>query len=143
MKHIFYFIALFVMIRELGWLLSPIEKTEDVKEFDKLSKENKGKKWDSYSKEYKDLLKSKWTAIVSAGWLLMGMFSSQWILFVIILVFNFIIIAPISKLTKYSMAYTITHWLNSIIGLIFALFVIINAYHLHIDTYQYIKNLFN
>ena len=139
LTNLFYFLGLFFIWREIKWIVAPSEQVEYKKEFDKHSKLNKGKKWDTYSKEYKDILKSSWSILITVFWLFIGIFTVQWFTFLVVLLFNIIIIAPLSKIFKYSFAYLVLHWINSLIGLAFGLFVIINHYHLHIDVWSLIK----
>jgi len=142
MKHIFYFIGIAFIIHEIMWVLNPKEQTEKNKRFNEESKKNKGKKWDDFSSDYKEALKTKGViAMISILWLFGGLLTFNWVAFVVIIAFNFIIIAPITKLLKYSWAYTVLHWLNSVIGFSFGVFVIINSYHLKIDLYEWIKSI--
>jgi hypothetical protein len=143
MTTIFYLSTIIFIWIELKWILSPIEKTKDTESFMNLTKEFKGKKWDDYSSDYKSQLIAKMPNLFIILWLMIGLFTSQWILFLLILLFNLGIVAPISKLTKYSIFYTILHWFNSVIGLIFGLFIIINHYHLGINTTDLIVTYFN
>jgi len=133
MTAIYYFLGLFFIWSECVWLASPIEKTQNAKKFYELSKLNKGKKWEEYSDEYKSEVKSKVWGIFILFWLFIGLFSFQWIGFLAIILFNFLVIAPLSKLTRFSYAYTVINWVNSLIGFAFGIFVIINHYHLKIN----------
>lgn len=142
MTHLFYFTTIFFLFKEIQWLYSPRERVADVKQFSELSKLNKGKKWDDFSPEYKSELKSKIGVVLIPLWMFVGLFTFQWSAFLIMLLFNFVIIAPISQLTKYSFAYLILHWLNSVIGFAFGIFVILNHYHLHIDVLHQLCVLF-
>lgn len=143
LTHLFYLTGIFFIWREIKWIVSPAEQVEYKREFDKHSKLNKGKKWDNYSKEYKDILKSSWSIIITVFWLFIGIFTVQWFIFLVVLLFNIIIIAPLSKIFRYSFAYLALHWLNSLLGFAFGLFVIINHYHLHIDVLKYAKQFIN
>ena len=58
MVHIFYFIGIFFIWRELRWILAPMEMTEEAKELDYHNKLNKGKEWDEYSEKYKSIINS-------------------------------------------------------------------------------------
>lgn len=136
MTTIYYLSTILIIWLELTWLMSPIEKTNDAKKFFELSKQFKGKKWDEFSEEYKSEMRGKFLHIFVLIWLFFGLFTFQWAGFLAILVFNFLIIGPISKITRFSIAYTIIHFCNSIIGFAFGLFIIINHYHLHIDLTQ-------
>lgn len=141
MTTIYYLSTIFFIWVELAWLVSPIKKTNDAKNFFELSKLNKGKKWDEFSKEYKSELKSKVWLIWILLWVFIGLFTFQWAGFLAMLIFNILIIAPLSKLTRYSMVYTVIHWFNSLIGFAFGVFVIINHYHLKFDLTQWFVSL--
>jgi hypothetical protein len=141
METIYYLSTIIFICIELHWLISPIEKTNDVKKFFELSKQSKGKKWSELTKEYKSEIKSKVWSIFVLFWMFIGLFTFQWVAFLSIILFNILVIAPISKLTRFSITYTIIHWINSIIGFIFGIFVIINHYHLKIDLYKWLLDL--
>ena len=137
-----YYLSTFVFIcLELAWLISPIEKTQENKKFTELAKQFKGKKWDEYSKDYKEKLKSKTWSLFIIIWLFVGLFTFQWVAFLAILLFNNIVIMPLSEITKYSIYYAILHWINSLIGFLFAIFVVINHYHLKIDLTELFNSL--
>jgi ABC-type lipoprotein release transport system permease subunit len=138
MTTIFYLSTIFFIWIEWNWLISPIEKTNDAKKLFGLSNEFKGKKWNEYSDEYKSELKSKFWLIGIILWMFIGLFTFQWVAFLAMLIFNVMIISPITKLTRYTMAYTVIHWINSLIGFVFGVFVIINHYHLKIDLTQWV-----
>lgn len=141
MTTIFYLSTIFFIWIEWNWLISPIEKTNDAKKLFGLSNEFKGKKWNEYSDEYKSELKSKFWLIGIILWMFIGLFTFQWVAFLAMLIFNVMIISPIIKLTRYTMAYTVIHWINSLIGFVFGVFVIINHYHLKIDLTQWVLSL--
>jgi hypothetical protein len=115
----------------------------EVKKFEELSKLNKGKKWDFMTPEYKSEIKSKIFLIPLVLWLFIGLFTSQWDAFLFMIILNIVIVAPLSKLTKFSFAYTAIHWVNSVIGFAFGVFVIINHYHLHLSLFYVIKDWLN
>lgn len=103
-------------------------------------KQNKGKKWDTYSEDYKDILISRGLpSLLFTLWMFAGLLTFNWVAFIAFNAFNFIAIAPISKLFKFSPAYTVLHWLNSVIGLAFGVFVTINSYHLKLNLYEIVK----
>jgi hypothetical protein len=142
MKHIFYFIGIAFVIYEMIWLLNPKDQVEKAKEMKEEGKKNKGKKWDDYTDKYKSLLKTKGLASLTFTlWMFCGLLTFNWLAFLLKIAFNFIVIAPISKLTQYSWAYTGLHWFNSLLGFAFGLFVIVNSYHLKIDIYAWFLGL--
>jgi hypothetical protein len=141
MDTLFYLSAIFLLWNELGWIVSPIKKTQEVKRFSELSKLNKEKSWKEYSEEYKQEVKSKAWLLIPVIWLFVGLLSSQWVLFLGVILLNFIVLPPISNLTRYSLVYTFLHWISSLVGFAFGLFVVINHFHLKINTYQFVLNL--
>ena len=141
MKRIFYFIGILYIIYEVIWIISPQDMVDKHRELSSERKKHKGKKWDDYTDEYKGMIKQQQVpGLFIILWLFSGLLTFNWVVFLSIIVFNFIIITPISKLLKYSMGYTILHWINSVIGFIFGVFVIINTYHLKIDVYALIMH---
>jgi hypothetical protein len=140
MKHIFYFIGICFIIHEVLWIISPVEYTEKSKKFKELMKQNKGKRWDEYPQNYKDILITLGLpGLLFTLWMFAGLLTFNWIAFIAFIAFNFIVIAPISKLFKFSHAYTVLHWLNSVVGLAFGIFVIVNSYHLKLNLYEIFK----
>lgn len=142
MKHIFYFIGIFFIISELLWVLSPQSKIKKSKRLYELTKEHKGKNWDEYPQEYKDIILSKLPDLFFMLWLFAGLLTFNWFSFLLIISINVFVVYPISKLTRFSVAYTALHWVNSVIGLSFGVFVVINSYHLKIDVYELFKSIF-
>jgi hypothetical protein len=143
MKHIFYLGGIFFLIYEMGWLVSPVDKAKDAYKLYQLKKQNQGLKWDNSSQEYRDAVKSKLFLFPIFLWMLLGLFTFQWPVFILFIAFQIIVITPLNTLTRYSTAYVVIHWINSLIGFVFAAFVVLNAYHLNIDTWQFIKGIFN
>ena len=141
MTHLFYLTGLLFIWRELLWIYSPKEQVEKIKAYNELSKLNKGKKWDDFTPEYKSALKGNIHLLIIFLWLFIGLFTFQWDVFLFMLVFNLVIIAPLSRLTRYSYVYMAIHWVNSVIGFAFGVFVIINHYHLQISFYKFALQL--
>ena len=140
MKHIFYFIGICFIIHEVLWLLNPVEYTEKSKKLKDLMKQNKDKKWDEYPQDYKDILINRGLpSLLFTLWMFTGLLTFNWFAFAVLIVFNTVFIMPLGKLFKFSFAYTALHWLNSIIGFAFGLFVIINSYHLKLNLYEIVK----
>lgn len=142
MKHIFYFIGIFFIISELLWVLYPQSKVKKSKRLYELKNEHKDKNWDEYPQEYKDIILSKLPDLFFMFWLFVGLLTFNWFSFLLIISINVFIVFPISKITRFSVAYTALHWVNSVIGLAFGVFVVINSYHLKIDVYELFKSIF-
>ncbi len=139
MTHLFYLASIIFLFVELRWIYAPIEKTKDSKRFHELNEAHKGKKWDEYSQEYKSELKGKLHLMFILLWMFIGLFTFQWPAFLLMLLFSALVISPLSKITRFGILYTALHWVNSLIGFGFAVFIIINKYHLHINVLEFIK----
>ncbi len=131
-----------VLYYELRWIFDPFGETKDVENFKKLSQENKGKRWNDFSEDYKSEIKNKSFRFIILFWLFLGLLTFQWDAFLLIIIFNIFVVHPLSTLVRYNQVYTALHWLNSIVGFAFGIFVILNNYHLHISLIQLIRQYF-
>ena len=136
MTNLFYLIGLIFLIYEINYLFSIKEKQLKNEKFKKLLKEFENKKWDDYSEEYKNMLVGKISLLIFVIFFFVGLLSQQWFTFLLYLIAQFVIIGPLSKLFNNTPLKILITGINTIIGIIFSLFIILNHYHLHIDTYQ-------
>tara|TARA_R110000772_G_scaffold79172_2_gene169491 strand:+ start:1768 stop:2151 length:384 start_codon:yes stop_codon:yes gene_type:complete len=126
------------------WVLTPNKQTEKTRKLINLGKLNEGKKWDEYSEEYKSLLKSKGCASVFIlMWMLLGLFTFNWVAFLAFLILEMVVFFPLSKSLRETGYFALIHWINSVVGLVFGLFVLINEIHLRIDLYELVITLIN
>lgn len=139
---IYYLSTIVFLYVQIEWIMHPIEKTIKYNRYKLLSKEFENKKEEEYSEEYKKERERKLFQIIWITiWLFIGLFTFQWVAFLSIYLLNILIIPALKKIiTNYFFEVTI-NWINSIIGLSFAIFVIINHYHLKIDLTQIFMNL--
>jgi len=117
MKHLFYLLTIFPILWEFINLNSP-------KKCYNFSKSLKGEKYNNFSSTQKTF------SIYMIGyllWVFIGLFSCQWILFLLILILSFI---PIK--------YIWMQFINSLISIFVLLFILINEYHLHFNLYTFI-----
>jgi len=143
MKHIFYFIGILFIIYELKWIMYPKSEAKKSEKLHRLLKEHKEKKWDNSTDEFKEILKIRGLmSLLFVIWMFAGLLTFNWVLFLISIVFNIAIVGLLSKALRFSIGYIILHWLNSIIGFTFGVFVIINSYHLKINLYDWIIKWF-
>lgn len=143
LTHLFYLIGVWFVLYELSCILSPNETTQSAKRFRELAIANKGRKWDAFSQEYKDEIKSKFFILIPFAWQFIGLFSSQWVAFLFAIIINIAIVTPISSLSRYNLIYTSIHFIHSIFGFAFGIFVIINHYHMRIDLTQRLFDIIN
>lgn len=128
---IYYFLSVFVLFNQLKWIISPKVMMNEMVDTTNILQ---NKDFDKYSDEYKSAIKKLFNSILIIGWLFLGFFTEQWILFMFLSIFQFVIIHPISKLIKsYQNPYIFFHWFNSLIGFLSISFIVINQYKLHID----------
>jgi hypothetical protein len=143
MKHIFYFIGILYILYEINFLLKPFAHVQKVKKMKELSDENKTNKWSKYSDEYKDIIFTiAFPNALIFFWSFLGLLTFNWVAFTFLIFFNFIVIVPISKLFNFNLAYTILHWLNSLLTIVIVIFIIINSYHLKLNLFDIVKGWF-
>lgn len=146
MKHIFYFIGVLFIIYEMIWLVSPVAQiatNKYLKRKTRVYDENKIK-FSDRSRKYKDSFFTKLAiSMTFLIWMICGLFTFNWVIFMLFLLLQFLVMAPLSKASEYNMFHIILHWFNSLIGLALGVFVILNSYHLKIDLYQWIMNIIN
>jgi len=144
MTHLFYFGGLLFLIYEMYFLFNVVEKVNNVKKYKEYNKENKGVKYDDMPEDIKSqVLEVMLIGIPYMLWLFVGLLSTQWVLFGLLIIFAFGIVTPLRKLVGFSPLRYITTTIDTLICISVIGFIIINKYHLHIDTLSYIKNLFN
>lgn len=113
----------------LLWELIAIGNIQRVHNFSKGSKALKGKKFDEYSSKQKNVSVLMLLYIL---WAFIGLFSSQWLTFSVLLL--------ISLIPKKFMA---IRWIDSVLSFALLLFIILNAYHFKIDLLSYAQMLWH
>jgi energy-coupling factor transporter transmembrane protein EcfT len=117
MNHIFYFLAIFAIIWESLVVTNPRKVGDFVKSFratkDKTTMQN------TYS----------FFALGYILWIIIGFFSSQWVLFLAMFLMSYII----------PKRWVVTRFLDALISLSILIFMVINVYHLHIDVHELVK----
>ena len=142
MEHIYHLGTLIFILTEMTWIVSPRTKTEKSIKLSEAMKRNKGKEYAEWDDEYKDIfIYSGLPKLILTLWMIVGLLSYNWVAFLVIIVFNVAFIRPLSTLTKFSNAYIALHFINSIIGFAFGVFVLINAYHLRIDLLEFLMSI--
>lgn len=143
--HLFYLVGIFYLIRELIDLLHPIQYANKMRilyEMSDKNKENKKLNLDdiTYQQLSPDEKNALWYVVFSliyVIWMFIGLFTSEWIIFLTFIIFSSLIYSPIVKLirTKLGMgkAYITAHIIATLIDIALILFAIINHYHLHIN----------
>lgn len=144
MTHLFYFMGLLFLMYEIFFLFNIEEKIANSKQYKDYRKENPDATYSKFPDKIKNVFLE--TAIIGIPyilWMFVGILSSQWIVFTAYLVFAFGVVTPLRKLVGYSPARFYFTFTDTLICIFVIGFIVINKYHLHIDTLSYIKNLFN
>lgn len=125
MKHIFYFLAIFAIM----WEMVSVFNTRIVHDFCKRAKSLKEVDFDnwSYSEKVFPLF-----MLGYATWVIIGLFSSQWFVFLLLLAF--------SCLPK---KYIAIRFVDALISLLLLFFIVLNAYHFKIDIIDIVSYLKN
>lgn len=119
MKHLFYLMAIFPIMWETLNVVA-VKKTQN------FIKSNKGKKPDEISGNYRILA---FFMIFYTCWILTGLFTFQWPVFIMLFVFGLI-----------PKKYIWYRWIDSFLSLVVLIFIVINAYHFKIDIFKLIFN---
>jgi hypothetical protein len=142
MEHLFYFGSVLFAIYELMYLVSVRSHVQEKIKYYLWSRDNKGVKYDEMPKDIKDFAKRQIIGVPLIVWTFVGLMSSQWVVFGLFLMTQ-LLLGIVKKPFKYNLQVSVfIDYINTIIGLLFALFVIINKYHLRIDLLYYVKSLF-
>lgn len=139
MKHIFYLIGMIYAIINLFQAIDPKTHIERMSKTIENGKIHKGKEYNDYPKEYQTQLVHVFFVLV-IGFVFMfgGLFTDQWPLFIILMIFDFGVSGLVTKLVKGSIIHPIWGAINGSVCFAIIIFIILNAYHLHIDILQLI-----
>lgn len=133
LTNIYYLLGILFIFDGIVKVYSAKEQTKKNEQGHSLFKEYKNTDKTMYPNELNEFIKGRTRDVWFLLWLFIGLFSVQWVLFLFYLSFNFFIIWPLLKLTKFSVVYTALYWFNSLVGVFMGVFLVINKYHLKID----------
>ena len=125
MTHVFYILIAFFIFVELIVLFSQKNIHSAVKRLKKLNKEKKGKL--SFDEIGASMTLYQSIGIIYLIYCLVGLMSSQWVLFALI-----ILLAFIPKRWLWG------RYVDSIVTLLILAFILLNKYHFHIDMFHLI-----
>ena len=117
MSHIFYILAIFPILWESLSITNPRKVGRFIKTYRTTDIRTTNQK--AYP----------FFALGYALWVILGFFSSQWVLFLAIFMLGYII----------PKRWVITRLIDGVITMSILIFMLINVYHLHIDIYEVIK----
>lgn len=125
MTHVFYILIAFFIFVELIVLFSQKNIHSAVKRLKKLNKEKKGKL--SFDEIGASMTLYQSIGIIYLIYCLVGLMSSQWVLFALIILLAFI-----------PKRWLWWRYVDSIVTLLILAFILLNKYHFHIDIFHLI-----
>lgn len=125
MTHVFYILIAFFIFVELIVLFSQKNIHSAVKRLKKLNKEKKGKL--SFDEIGASMTLYQSIEIIYLIYCLVGLMSSQWVLFALIILLAFI-----------PKRWLWWRYVDSIVTLLILAFILLNKYHFHIDMFHLI-----
>jgi len=125
MTHVFYILIAFFIFVELIVLFSQRNIHSAVKRLKKLNKEKKGKL--SFDEIGASMTLYQSIGIIYLIYCLVGLMSSQWVLFALIILLAFI-----------PKRWLWWRYVDNIVTLLILAFILLNKYHFHIDMFHLI-----
>ncbi len=145
LENLFYIVGLVVILSVLN-IISKFKSIYSVREWEQKYKKVVGKipvRSDYRSKsEYNLSRKMGILYLFEITWVIIGILTYNWYLFLGLIIFSFISVI-ILKPFRYTLVFKILSVLFLIIRLVLYTYLVINHFHLHIDTYEVILQHFN
>ncbi len=145
LENLFYIVGLVVILSVLN-IISKFKSIYSVREWEQKYKKVVGKipvRSDYRSKsEYNLSRKMGILYLFEITWVIIGILTYNWYLFLGLIIFSFIS-GMILKPFRYTLVFKILSVLFLIIRLVLYTYLVINHFHLHIDTYEVILQHFN
>ncbi len=145
LENLFYIVGLVVILSVLN-IISKFKSIYSVREWEQKYKKVVGKipvRSDYRSKsEYNLSRKMGILYLFEIIWVIIGILTYNWYLFLGLIIFSFIS-GMILKPFRYTLVFKILSVLFLIIRLVLYTYLVINHFHLHIDTYEVILQHFN
>ncbi len=138
MTHLFYICGIFYLIRHFIKMSNISNSFTDYQNLKTLRERMKSLTWKDYTEEMKSAVRKSFTAVFFVIWLVIGLFTFNWILFLLDLVLTFVILSPISKATSSKIIYNLCSFIGALSGVMLGFIVILNKYHFKIDFYHLI-----
>ena len=140
MGHFFYFIGLIIFLINLG-LLTKFHKASEIKEwvikFNKVTNRNPIKN-DFKDKDYEKYISFSFILILNFIWIFFGLLTKSWIIFSLILLFNYLTNSLTKLVGEFSVISVFIQFCKMIIITSTIGVLVINHYHLHLDLLKII-----
>lgn len=138
MDVIFYLFTLMFIVQELSVVFGPRQYIEKIKKIIKLFKENRDSDPETWSQEYMSAIRFGLFNMVYIIWLLIGLITFQWPIFLAIFIIGLIRAIIESVIGRKVLPLIIDSSLS--LGLL--VFLILNKFHFKLDLFELINGLF-
>lgn len=134
-KALFYSVFIYFIYKSLLYLSQPKLEQKKIRVLKKLTKKYANLEYDKWNVTYRKL---SWEIlpyyILLFLWLFIGLYTFNWLIFVMYIVFIILLSILNNVLLKMKITPIFLYWIDSFIFLVLSIFVIINSYHLKIDV---------
>lgn len=131
--HLFYLLCLLRVVYEFFWIVTAKERIKSFVEFKAKTKSLENTPVSMWPSEYMGTILRFMLKAFLHAFLFIGVFSHQWFIVILFLVWDILIINLITRKMN-QILYLGIHWINSWITIGVFLYLIINHYHLHHST---------
>ena len=139
MTTIYYFIGVLFLIYEVFTLFNITESHRKLIEFKLFQSQNKDAKYDDYPEEIKKYMISKLIIVLPLLiWLFTGLLTSQWYLFLALLIIDFGLFNLFRKITGTSVYRLYLYIVVQVTYITFILFILLNKFHLHLSLEEFL-----
>jgi len=142
MTTFFYLIALFYLIYEIDYILNIKKRIADRDDTGEIIEKYRHLGWRNSPKEYKHAIYSGAIGLIVIAYDFTGLLTDQRFSFLCFIAYDLIILSAVKSMSKNETFYFWVVFFNTLIQILFTLFIIVNHYHLHIDTFQLFKAYF-
>ncbi len=140
--HLYYFFGLLIFLSNLliqKNILNLIRLREWTIKFHKVSGRQPLKS-DFKEKEYEQFVLANFTWFITFFWLFFGLLTKSWIVFAIIIFYNFLTTFFCKKIGQFTIISKFLEILRVTINIIIIGFLVVNHFHLHMDIIQFLLN---
>ena len=143
MDYIYYFFGFLFLMYEMYFLTSLKRHYKEAKEWHEFYQANRDIKWDGMTKDQQNYAVRKLiVGIPMLFWTLTGLLTFQWFTFLAFLIVDFFFLGLVKKMVGYTKARIVVIGISTLLGIVTIAFIIINKFHLHIDTYSwFVENI--
>lgn len=145
MIHLFYLIGINYFFKSILSMSKPLWSLKRSRDKVNLINERKRKEiaGEELTEEEENVFYASTPLMIRFLWLLAGLTTFNWPMFLFIILISFFVLNPLAKLVKGSdNIEAVIYSISGLIGVSFYLFAIINQYHLRIDLYALLVSYF-